>query len=120
MPANEYAMMTWASMAGINVPEHLLVSAERLDGLPEGVIGEGEPAYAVRRFDRSPAGRVHQEDFAQILDAIPAAKDRGSQDLIGRVILDECPEDDFAEYLRRLTFCVIAGPLATILKFPVS
>jgi serine/threonine-protein kinase HipA len=109
MPANENTMMTWASAGGIRIPEHHLVSAEQLSGLPEGVIGEGELAFAVRRFDRSPEGRVHQEDFAQVLDAIPAAKDRGSQELIGRVVLDECPEYDFEEYVRRLTFCVISG-----------
>lgn len=51
MPANENAMMTWASAAGLEVPEHQLVPAGRLSGLPEGVIGEDELAFAVRRFD---------------------------------------------------------------------
>ena len=109
MPENEYAMMTWASAAGINAPEYLLVPAERLAGLPDGVIDNNSLAFAIKRFDRTPAGRVHQEDFAQILDAIPAARDQGSQELIGRVIVDECPDSDFLEYIRRLTFCVISG-----------
>lgn len=109
MPANEYGMMTWASMAGISVPEHRLEDMERLKGLPEDVIDVGKMAFAVRRFDRTPTGRVHQEDFAQVLDVIPAAKDRGTQESVGRVIAQECPEDDFWEYLRRLVFCVVAG-----------
>jgi serine/threonine-protein kinase HipA len=109
MPANEHCMMNWAQAAGIDIPENHLVPTEQLDGLPAGVIGPGALAYAVRRFDRSPAGRVHQEDFAQILDALPGAKDRGSQELIGRVLLDECPESDFIEYIRRLVFCVLSG-----------
>lgn len=109
MPANEHAMMTWASSIGIDVPDHRLVPAERLQGLPDGLIDGNDLAYAVRRFDRTPMGRVHQEDFAQILDAIPAAKDRGSQELIGRVLLDECPPADFQEYIRRLVFCVVCG-----------
>ncbi len=109
MPANEQSMMTWASEIGIEVPDHRLVTAEQLHGLPDGLIGEGDLAFAVRRFDRTHAGRVHQEDFAQVLDAIPAAKDRGSHELIGRVLLDECPATDFHEYVKRLVFCIVSG-----------
>lgn len=109
MPENESIMMTWASAVGIDVPEHRLVKGHFLYGLPEGQIERNDIAYAVRRFDRTPEGRVHQEDFAQILDLIPSQKDRGSQDLIGQVILNECPEGDFREYIRRLVFCVVAG-----------
>lgn len=109
MPANEHMMMTWASSVGIDIPDHRLVTAENLHGLPDGLIADGEHAFAVRRFDRTPNERVHQEDFAQVLDAIPAAKDRGSQEMIGRVILDECPVADFHEYIRRLVFCVVSG-----------
>jgi serine/threonine-protein kinase HipA len=109
MPANEQAMMTWASAIGIDVPDHRLVTAEQLHGLPDGSIAQGDLAFAVRRFDRTRGGRVHQEDFAQILDAIPTAKDRGSHELIGRVILDECPVTDYYEYVRRLVFCIVSG-----------
>jgi serine/threonine-protein kinase HipA len=109
MPENEYSMMTWASAVGIDVPDHRLVGGEFLHGLPDGQIEKGDIAYAVRRFDRTPEGRVHQEDFTQILDLIPAQKDRGSQDWVGAVILNECPEIDFQEYIRRLVFCVVSG-----------
>jgi serine/threonine-protein kinase HipA len=109
MPANEYAMMTWASSVGISVPEHRLIDLSQLKGLPDDLVNPGELGFAVRRFDRTQAGRVHQEDFAQVLDAIPSAKDRGSQDDIGRVLMQECPEADFWEYLKRLVFCVVAG-----------
>lgn len=109
MPENEYSMMTWASLAGMDVPDHRLVSGESLHGLPDGQIEKEEIAYAVRRFDRTRAGRVHQEDFTQILDLFPAQKDRGSQELVGEVLLNECPEIDFQEYIRRLVFCVVSG-----------
>jgi serine/threonine-protein kinase HipA len=109
MPENEHCMMAWAEAVGIDTPANRLVSAEQLEALPPGAIEPGSLAYAVRRFDRVAGGRVHQEDFAQILDAIPAAKDRGSQELIARVLIDECPETDFVEYTRRLVFCVLSG-----------
>lgn len=104
MPENEYSMMTWASTAGIDVPDHRLVKGEFLHGLPDGQIERSDISYAVRRFDRTPEGRVHQEDFTQILDLIPAQKNRGSQNWVGEVILNECPEIDFQEYIRRLVF----------------
>jgi serine/threonine-protein kinase HipA len=109
LPENEYSMMTWASAAGIDVPDHRLVTGELLRGLPNGQIEKGEIAYAVRRFDRTSTLRIHQEDFAQILDLPPAQKDRGSQELVGEVLLNECPEIDFQEYIRRLVFCVVSG-----------
>jgi serine/threonine-protein kinase HipA len=109
MPENEYSMMTWASAAGLDVPDHRLVRGELLRDLPDGQIENDEFAFAIRRFDRAPAGRVHQEDFAQVLDLPPAQKDRGSQELVGEVLLDECPEADFQEYIRRLVFCIVAG-----------
>lgn len=83
MPENEYAMMTWASAVGIDIPDHCLIRGELLRGLPDGQIEKADIAYAVRRFDRTSAERVHQEDFAQILDLSPAQKDRGSQELVG-------------------------------------
>ena len=39
----------------------------------------------------------------------PAQKGRGSQDWVGEVILNRCPEIDFQEYIRRLVFCVVSG-----------
>jgi serine/threonine-protein kinase HipA len=55
-----------------------------------------------------PAARIHQEDFAQIFNLVPADKDRGHQELIAQVLLENCP-DDFDEYIRRLVFCIGAG-----------
>jgi serine/threonine-protein kinase HipA len=109
LPANEYAVMTWASLAGMDVPEHRLVRAERLAGLPEEIVDPDEYVFAIRRFDRVYGGRVHQEDFAQILDAQPFHKDRGSQELVGGVLAANCPPEDLDEYVRRLVFCVAAG-----------
>ncbi|WP_329550543.1 type II toxin-antitoxin system HipA family toxin [Streptomyces sp. NBC_00696] len=108
LPANESAMMSWASLAGIDVPEHRLVPVSSLHGLPEEHLPDDGLVFAVRRFDREHHRRIHQEDFAQVLDATPTEKDRGSQELIAEVLRDNCPED-FDEYVRRLVFCIAAG-----------
>ncbi|MFG1849696.1 type II toxin-antitoxin system HipA family toxin [Micromonospora carbonacea] len=108
LPANERVAMAWAAAIGIDVPENRLVPLPALQRLPQEYLGSGEHAFAVRRFDRTEAGRVHQEDFAQIFDVIPASKDRGRQELIGEVILENCPQD-FDEYIRRLVFCIAVG-----------
>jgi serine/threonine-protein kinase HipA len=108
LPENENAMMTWARLSGMNVPEHHLVSPEHLQEVPPELIGSGGSAFAVRRFDRNGDERVHQEDFAQVFDLLPFEKDRGSAEAVGRVIARECP-DDMTEFVRRLTACVVMG-----------
>ena len=68
LPANELAVMHLAALVGIEVPESALWHRDGIDDLGPGAWPSEEPqAYAVRRFDRSPAGRVHIEDFAQVL-----------------------------------------------------
>ncbi|GAA0396646.1 hypothetical protein Acor_49480 [Acrocarpospora corrugata] len=62
VPANEFAMLSWAKHAGVDVPEIELFTGADLVGLPDGLISPQEMAFAVRRFDRPPEGRVHQED----------------------------------------------------------
>ena len=66
IPENEFAAMSLASKLGIDVPEIDLVPLEAIDGLPDGITRYGASAYAIRRFDRTNAGPVHIEDFAQV------------------------------------------------------
>ncbi|MEU8227002.1 type II toxin-antitoxin system HipA family toxin [Kribbella sp. NPDC048915] len=116
VPANEYAMLTWAKSAGIEVPEIALISGADLHGLPPGLIDATELALAVRRFDRTPSGRVHQEDFAQVRETAAELKyERASYSGIARVIAQLCPED-LDEYVRRLAAMVVMGNLDAHLK----
>ncbi|MEV4564416.1 HipA domain-containing protein [Nonomuraea sp. NPDC049419] len=116
VPANEYAMMTWARLAGIDVPEIRLVEGARLTGLPDGLIDAAETALAVRRFDRLPGGRVHQEDFAQVREvAVSSKDDRATYGGLARVISTVCPQD-LEEYVRRLAAIVVMGNLDAHLK----
>ena len=116
VPENEFAMMTWASETGIDVPDCKMRSAEDLGPLPPGFDAlEGSTIYVVRRFDRGPYGsnqdeRIHMEDLNQVLDNWPEAKYEGaSYERLGRIILALCGEEDFLEYVRRLTFCIGIG-----------
>lgn len=68
LPANELAVMGLVRDVGIEVPETRMVRGDRLDDLGAGTWPSDEAeAYMVRRFDRSVGGRVHMEDFAQVL-----------------------------------------------------
>lgn len=68
VPANEYTVMKLAESIGVNIPEVELLPLEKLSGLPDIPLPDEKLAYAIRRFDRSPQGRIHSEDFAQIFE----------------------------------------------------
>ncbi len=77
VPENEYSMMTLAREVGIEVPETRLVPMGRVEGLPpEAVDGRiaDMNALAVRRYDRTGDGRIHAEDFAQVIGLRPIDK----------------------------------------------
>jgi len=116
VPANEYAMLSWAKRVGIDVPDIRLFTGADLYGLPDDLIRPEEAAFAVRRFDRLDAGRVHQEDFAQVREVAVATKyDKATYTGLARFISAVCPQD-VEEYLRRLTAIVVMGNLDAHLK----
>ncbi|MEZ4409212.1 MAG: HipA domain-containing protein [Polyangiales bacterium] len=105
--ALEDATLRWAAFVGVDVPVHRVVRCDDIDGLPEDVPrGDGE-ALVIDRFDRSPSGRIHVEDFGQVLDRPPGLSQyRGAYEEIGAVIRALCP-DDRREFVRRVVFnCV--------------
>jgi serine/threonine-protein kinase HipA len=110
VPANEHAMMRWAGAAGVDVPDVELRTGGELVGVPDSLVGPDEPVFAIRRFDRSPAGRVHIEDFAQIREVSPRKKyDNTTYDAIGRVVMALTGPAGLAEYVRRLVVCIAIG-----------
>jgi serine/threonine-protein kinase HipA len=116
VPENEYAMLHWSRLAGIDVPETKLFRGHELLGLPSGMIGDDELAFGIERFDRRDGGRIHQEDFAQVREVSPELKyDRASYRGLARIILAVCP-DDFDEYVRRLAAIIIMGNVDAHLK----
>ncbi len=75
VPENENCCMDIAMELGIEVPPHCLLPLE-----------DGTLAYVVKRFDRVGQEKIHQENFAQILEK----KDKyaGSLEEIGRKLND--------------------------------
>lgn len=83
LPEVEDLTLRLARAAGVDTCEATLEPLERL-GIPHGYdLGDSEAStrfLAVTRFDRSPAGRIHVEDFAQIFSRMPEDKYGAGQD----------------------------------------
>lgn len=77
LPELEYFSLQLARAAGVNVCEAYLEPLEALameHGYDLGDIDDKTNFLAVVRYDRSPAGRIHCEDFAQVLGVMPENK----------------------------------------------
>ncbi|GAB2328597.1 hypothetical protein STREPTOSP366_37740 [Streptomyces variabilis] len=95
----------------------VLVPGSQVSNLPDGLADPSEPVLAVRRFDRTHEGRVHQEDFAQVREVAADSKyDRANYAGLGRVIKAICPPDDVVEYVRRLVAMIVMGNADAHLK----
>jgi serine/threonine-protein kinase HipA len=110
LAVNEFVTMTWAGAAGIDVPEIRLLDPDSVQGVDKLVVNPGDHIFAIRRYDRTDEGRVHQEDFAQVLGLPPGdAKYTGTNiDTLVSVISRVTPAD-LDELLSRLTFCLLCG-----------
>jgi serine/threonine-protein kinase HipA len=114
LPEVENASMAWAHASGLSTPPCRVVPMEELQGVEQALLGNFPTVFAVERFDRSPEGRIHQEDFAQALEIRPMEKygegPHGvSYDGLTRLVRDACGQDVQAEFLRRLAFVVASG-----------
>lgn len=110
VPENEFAAMSLAAKLGIDVPDIDLVPLDAIDGLPDGITRYGASAYAIRRFDRTDAGPVHIEDFAQVFGVYADDKyENASYRQILSVLAIEADEASAVEFVRRLTYSVLIG-----------
>lgn len=111
VPENEYAMMTLARAAGIDVPTTKLVQVEQIRGLPDDAGALQGTALVVQRFDRAAeGGPIHIEDFAQVFGLYPHDKyDHRSYANIAAVLWAEAGELATYEFVRRLAFSVLIG-----------
>ncbi len=109
---NEFSMMTWAGDGGIEVPEFSLLDSSAIENFPLEVIGSGEKAFLIRRFDRSPGGRIHIEDFAQVLNRYPTPEGKyggANYESVARIVLSLGGRNDLDEFVRRLVAIVAMG-----------
>ncbi|MFO7567741.1 MAG: HipA domain-containing protein [Enhygromyxa sp.] len=115
LPAVEAATMSWARTVGLEVPEHWLVSIDKLVDVDENFLGKASSAYAIERFDRKGGERIHQEDFAQALNFQPYDKYGGtgrlavSYDSLARLVADACGDAGRAAFIERVAFMVACG-----------
>jgi serine/threonine-protein kinase HipA len=87
LPLNEYTAMTLARLAGINIPDILLIELDKLDNLPSINLPKEKYAFAIRRFDRAESQRIHMDDFAQVLIKYPHEKyNSANYEKIGKII----------------------------------
>lgn len=98
LPENEELCMTLAQDLGIDVPGHCLVRLK-----------DKSLAYVVKRFDRQGRRKIHQEDFAQILEK--KDKYNGSVEEIGRKLKEtsEVPGLDVQLFFERVVFNFLIG-----------
>lgn len=73
-------MLEWARAAEFDVPECHLHGLDDLDDeaaflrIVRQLVEPGTRGLAIKRYDRTPDGPVHQEDFAQATGLPPAKK----------------------------------------------
>ena len=98
LPENEELCMAIAEDIGIDVPAHCLVHLK-----------DKSLAYVVKRFDREGRRKVHQEDFAQILEK--QDKYNGSVEEIGKKLktASEVPGLDVQLFFERVVFNFLIG-----------
>jgi len=108
---NEFAMLALSEKLGMEVPERELVDKEEFEAIPPefNTLWTGR-VLLVRRFDRTKAGRVHMEDFAQVFGVQPhlkyiAAGNHNIADALNRAVSLEAA----IEFVRRLAFAAVTG-----------
>ena len=110
--SNEAAVMRLASDVGIEVPEVHVRHRDQVDELGEGAWpSDEEKAYVVRRFDRTSGGRVHIEDFAQVLGrfGVGEGKYRSTVETVAAIAYRGRDHASLREMMRRTVFNLFVG-----------
>ena len=110
--ANEAAVMRLAGELGIEVPEVHVRHRNQVDELGEGAWPSDEDeAYVVRRFDRTAEGRVHIEDFAQVLGrfGLGEGKYRSTVEAVAAIAYRGRDHASLREMVRRTVFNLFVG-----------
>lgn len=110
LPENEYSMLEWARSAGFDVPEVELLHVENVVGFPRRFAPPGSRVLAVRRYDRTPQERIHQEDFAQAVGLPPSLKyEHLTSEIMARLAARFIDDEGAEELVRRLVFVIACG-----------
>ncbi len=106
---NEYSMLAFARMCGIDVPEIRLLDASAIQGIPSAFNAQGK-VLAIRRFDRDGARRIHAEDFNQVYNQYPSKKyENVSYGNIAKKIFERVGYNDARVFVRRVAYTALIG-----------
>lgn len=114
IPENEYSIMTLARKMGLEVPEVRLTPMRQVEGLPpEALEGRTTDANAlmVKRYDRTDdGGKVHAEDFAQVLSMKPRHKyEKFTYASLALILSVYADERSLNEFSKRLMYGALTG-----------
>lgn len=115
LPEVEYASLLLAKAVGVDVCQAELTALSAIsDTLPFSMRDDAQHFLLVHRFDRDAptnTGRLHVEDFAQLLGVRPQNKYSGTYAAIGAALLDKSTEGekDIFELLRRIKVNELLG-----------
>lgn len=114
---NEYATLTWARAAGFDVPECHMQSVAMLSEDLQKYAPPNTNVLVIQRYDRASAGRIHQEDFAQVVNLPPRLKyDHISYEQCAVLVREIVGRDAYFEFVRRLALMVATGNVDAHLK----
>jgi serine/threonine-protein kinase HipA len=105
----EFGVMAWAREVGFEVPEVRLIDVANVEDIPAVLRTGRGPGYLIRRFDRVEGGRLHQEDFAQVIGIQPEDKYRCDIVRLSQVMLRVLGPEDHLIFLERLVFDIMCG-----------
>lgn len=112
LPRNEFGVMQLAKAVGIDVPPTRLVRREDVEDVGESIWIPGEEvAYAVKRFDRDGAARIHIEDFAQVRgkSGVGEGKYKSNLETVAGLAFRGQSIESLAEVVRRSVFNLLVG-----------
>ena len=112
LPEVEHLSLELARAAGVNACETSLEPLDLIDADHHFTLGHSRTFLAVKRFDRDRPGRMHAEDFAQVLSIDPEMKYSGATyGDIGRVLmrLEGLGEAAVLELFRRIAVSELLG-----------
>lgn len=114
---NEYSIMAWARQAGFAVPECRLMPSSALIGRLGEHAESDTHVLLVRRYDRVDDTKIHQEDFAQVVNLEPRRKyDHVSYEQLAKLIEAIVGSAGRDEVIRRFVFMIASGNCDAHLK----
>jgi len=114
---NEYTCLEWARLAGFEVPECQIVETTQMEGSLLRYSQPGVHLLLIKRYDRDGALRIHQEDFAQVVNTPPGQKyGNVSYEKLGKLVDEVVGPEGLEDFIRRLVLMVACGNADAHLK----